>query len=115
MTGEVLGVIRKNRWEEIQVRAVLHEGVNYLDLRVFKMNEAGEGGENALPTGRGVTFKLHLFPALLGALEAARPYYEAHIQGEEEAYGRRRQGEGGTGGEKARPGASSRDFSRQGD
>ena len=90
MNGEVLGVVHKNRWEEIQLRSVVHEGMNYLDLRVFKLNDAGEGGENAEPTGRGVTFKLYLFPALLEALEAARSYYLAHIQAGEDAYSRQR-------------------------
>lgn len=90
MNGEVLGVVHKNRWEEIQIRSVVHEGVTYMDLRVFKLTEDGRGGDDALPTGRGVTFKLYLFPGLLEALEATRPYYQAHIQGEEEAYGRRR-------------------------
>ncbi len=90
---EILSVIHKNRFEEIQVRAVVHEGRDYLDIRVFKLGEDGQGGPEAHATGRGVTVRLRFLPELIEALEKVRPYYERITERDEEQRIRER-GEG---------------------
>jgi len=77
--SEVLGVVYKNHREEIQVRGTVHEGRDYLDIRVFMLTDEGKGGADAKPTGRGVTLRLYLLPELIQALEKARPYCESRL------------------------------------
>jgi hypothetical protein len=92
MNGEILGALPKNRWEEVQVRGILHEGVPFIDVRVFRLDEEGRGGEAAIPTGKGITLHVRRLPDLLEALEKARPYYEARIAEQAERVQRDREG-----------------------
>jgi hypothetical protein len=78
---EVLSIVHKNRWEEVQVRGIVHEGQDYLDIRVFKLTDEGKGGEAAIATGRGVTVLLCMLPEMIQALEEAMPYFEAKREG----------------------------------
>ncbi len=73
---EILAVLRKNRYEEVQIAGVVHNGVDYLDVRVYKLPCPEEGRDEVAPTGRGVTVKLRMLPELLAALEAAKPYFD---------------------------------------
>ena len=84
MNGEILGVMSKNRWEEVQVRGMEHEGRDYLDIRVFKLTEDGRGGADGLPTGKGVTIRLDRLPDLIQALREVEPYLAAKQAAEEE-------------------------------
>ncbi len=69
--GKLIGVVEKNRVQEMRVRLVELRGETFVDLRVFAA--AGDGERR--PTKRGMAFKPDLLPEMIGFLiEATREF-----------------------------------------
>ena len=85
--GKLIGIVEKNRVQDMRVRLVDLRGETFVDLRVFAA--AGDGERR--PTKKGMTFKPDLLPELLRVLiEAARegllkPHREASATARQEA------------------------------
>ncbi len=85
--GKLIGVVEKNRVQDMRVSLVkLREGT-FVDLRVF----AGVGDDERRPTKKGMTFRPELLPELIKVLiEATRegllkPQREAVLAARREA------------------------------
>ena len=56
----------KNKFEEVKVEISEYQGKNYINLRVFC---DAEGKEERVPTKKGLTLSVSLFPELKEAIE----------------------------------------------
>ncbi len=63
--GKLIGVVEKNRVQEIRDRLVKLREDTFVDVRVF--TAVGAGNER-MPTKRGMTFKPELVPGLIEVL-----------------------------------------------
>ena len=85
--GKLIGIVEKNRVQDMRVRLVDLRGEPFVDLRVF----AAVGGVERRPTKKGMTFRPDLLPDLIEVLiEAARegllkPHREASATARPEA------------------------------
>ena len=65
--GKLIGVVEKNRVQDMRVRLVELRGETFVDLRVFAAADDGE----RRPTKKGMTFKPDLVPELIEVLAKA--------------------------------------------
>ncbi len=65
--GKLIGIVEKNRVQDMRVRLVELRGETFVDLRVFAA--AGDGERR--PTKKGMTFKPDLVPELIEVLAKA--------------------------------------------
>lgn len=63
-----VATVPKNSREELRVRIAEYRGHTYADVRLF----AGMGGEDRVPTGKGVTIAPERLDDVLDALRGAR-------------------------------------------
>ena len=63
--GKLIGVVEKNRVQEIRVRLVKLREDTIIDLRV---SAAVGAGNERMPTKKGLTFKPELAPGLIEVL-----------------------------------------------
>jgi len=61
----IISKFRKNSIEEIQVRLREYEGRHLIDLRTF----VGPRGQETLPTKKGISIPIELFPNLKEAIQ----------------------------------------------
>jgi hypothetical protein len=73
----LVGIVEKNRTEEVRVRLAVWQGCDFVDLRVFAEFDGTDGERR--PTKRGVAIAVHRLPELVTALQGALA--EAQRQG----------------------------------
>ena len=68
MTDQLIDTFGKNATEEVQASLTEYNGHQLVDLRTWTENKAGE----LVPTKKGNSVRVDLFPALLRAVERPR-------------------------------------------
>ena len=66
--SEIIDRFKKNAVEEIRASLTEFSGHKLVDLRIWAENKAGE----LVPTKKGISVRVDLFPALLRAVESVR-------------------------------------------
>ena len=63
--NKTIAIFQKNKFEEVQVQIKEFKGYDLIDIRVF--TQPKEGSEK-IPTGKGISLNVSLFPELKKAV-----------------------------------------------
>ena len=68
MTNKTIGIIEKNRLQDVRVSLTEWRGQRLIDVRIFSVADTSD---DRIPTKKGVALQLSALPALIEVLERA--------------------------------------------
>ncbi|MDD2866679.1 MAG: transcriptional coactivator p15/PC4 family protein [Candidatus Omnitrophota bacterium] len=63
---KVVKTFEKNKFQEIRIGITQYQGNDLIDLRIWALNQ---GGQEKVPTAKGISLNVKLFPHLKEAVE----------------------------------------------
>ncbi|MFA5038571.1 MAG: transcriptional coactivator p15/PC4 family protein [Candidatus Omnitrophota bacterium] len=63
---KVVKTFEKNKFQEIRIGITEYQGNDLIDVRIWALNQ---GGQEKVPTAKGVSLNVKLFPQLKEAIE----------------------------------------------